>query len=193
MKVLGLTGPIGAGKSAAAAALKSLGAVTVDADAIVHRLLTEPRLIRAMVRRWGPEVAPRGRLDRRAVAVRVFRDDTERRFLERMVHPPVLKAIEQAVRRACKAGEKFAVIDAPLLVETGLHKLCDAVLYIDAPRRERLRRARQAKGFSACEVSRRERAMAPLGVKRKLADRVIRNDGDRKAMARKLERFLKKL
>jgi len=85
------------------------------------------------------------------------------------------------------------VIDAPLLVETGLHKLCDAVLYIDAPRPQRLSRARQAKGFDAQEVLRRERAMIPLGVKRKLADRVIRNDADRKALARKLERFLKSL
>ena len=191
--MVGLTGPIGAGKTAAAEVLKSLGAATVDADEIVHKLLTQRRFIRAMVCRWGAEVAPRGRLDRRAVAARVFRDDSERRFLERLVHPPVLKAIRRAVRNARKKDKRLMVIDAPLLVETGLHKLCDAVLYIDAPRPQRLSRARQAKGFDAQEVLRRERAMIPLGVKRKLADRVIRNDADRKALARKLERFLKSL
>ena len=188
-KVLGLVGPIGAGKSAAAGLLADRGARVIDADRIAHEVLAEPRVVRALVKRWGPSVAPKGRVNRSAVAGRVFADDAERRFLEDLVHPPVIKTIRAAIREARRKGEALVVLDAPLLVEVGLHKECDAVLYIDAPKAARLRRAR-SKELDATEVARRERAMTPLGVKRRLASRVIRNDDSLARMAQRITRFL---
>ena len=88
-RFIGLTGGIGAGKSEALAALERLGAATISADKVVHDLYDDPEVRAAVVARWGPEVAPDGRVDRAAVARRAFSDDDERAWLEQLLWPKV--------------------------------------------------------------------------------------------------------
>jgi len=170
--------------------LAARGAVVCDADRMAHEALNRKEVVRRLVGRWGPSVVRGGRVRRREVAKRVFADDREREFLEALVHPCVIKATQRDIAWATKAGKPLVVIDAPLLMEAGMDGMCDAVLYIDAPRAARLRRARRAKGLGPEEVRRRERAMMPLGEKRGRATRVLRNDAALDRLEHKLGRFL---
>ena len=190
-KVLGLVGPIGAGKSAVAGILQRLGGLVLDADKTAHDVLGQSGIARKLVARWGPSVARNGRIRRDEVAKIVFNRDEERRFLERLVHPRVIVATRRLITRAKREKRPFAVIDAPLLLESGLDKLCDAVIYVDAPKRLRLERARKSKGLDEKEIARRQRAMWPLGLKRKSSAKVIRNDGNLDALGRRIEKLVR--
>ena len=92
---VGLTGGLGAGKSTALAALERLGAATLSTDAVVHELYASDAVRDAVVARWGPEVAPGGVVDRRAVAARAFSDPAEREWLEGLLWPLVARRVAE--------------------------------------------------------------------------------------------------
>lgn len=172
--VIGLAGGVGAGKSAAASALRSLGCVISNADDEVARLLETSEIKSELSTWWGQEIVlADGRLDRRAVAERIFNSDEERARLEALLHPPVI----QAHREAIEAAETDAiVIDAPLLFEAGVDALCDAVIFVDAERTLREARVRETRAWSPEELDRREKSQMPLEIKRERSHYIVRND-----------------
>lgn len=174
---IGLVGAIGAGKSAAARILAEAGCAVADADAAVREILADPEVAATLRSWWGPRaVGADGAVDRRAVAEIVFGDPGERRRLEGLLHPLVAK--RRAALFAASGGAAARVIDAPLLLEAGLDRECDLVVFVDAPRELRLRRLRESRGWDEAELDRRERAQWPLDRKRARADHVIANDAD---------------
>jgi dephospho-CoA kinase len=140
---IGLTGPIGCGKSTAASWLRELGAITVDADEIARAVVEagEPALD-AVLEAFGDAVrSPDGRLDRAALARIVFSDPAALRRLEAVLHPAVRPRIEAAIQGAEASGSPAVVVEAIKLVEGGLAALCDEVWLITcdpAVQRERL-------------------------------------------------------
>jgi dephospho-CoA kinase len=136
---VGLTGGIGAGKSEALAALARLGAATISTDQIVHALYEEPEVRDAVVQRWGPEVAPEGRVDRSAVARRAFATDADRHWLEQLIWPRVAQKVGEF---RAKAQGVAVIVETPLLFEAGLEGNYDATIAIVAP--ETLRNERAA-------------------------------------------------
>ena len=129
-RVLGLTGTIGAGKSTVAGLLAELGAFVIDADALARDALERNDVRREIAEAFGPGTLDRGgRVDRAALAARVFDDADARRRLEAIVHPRVAEARSEAERRARSAAPPPAVIvhDVPLLFETGSDVPVDAV------------------------------------------------------------------
>jgi dephospho-CoA kinase len=186
--VIGLTGAIGAGKSAVAAALRDLGAVVHDADKEVSKLLDAPEIIARIGRDVAPEAVRAGALDRRALASAVF-DDAERRArLEAILHPPVIRAAERLIANP-PAGARAVVLDAPLLLEAGMDRLCDAVWFVNAPREARLARVRE-RGWDEAELDRRAAAQMSLVDKRARASLVIENDGSLEQLRSAVERAL---
>ncbi len=185
--VLGLTGGIGSGKSAALAEFARLGASVVDADEIA----------RAQARRGGPGwrgvvrafgrgvLDARGELDRAALAARVFSDAAARRRLERAAHPPILRELSRRIARA----RGLVVADVPLLFEGGLERRFDATALVTCPLPERLRRVRRRDGISAADAARRARAQWPERRKRALADLRLDNGGSRAALRAKVRRL----
>jgi dephospho-CoA kinase len=186
--IVGVLGGIGAGKSTVVRMLSELGATVVDADLEAHQVLETPA-VREALRGWlGGEVfGADGRVDRGEVARRVFSSPRDLRRLEDMVHPPVLAALREKVeafRRA--AGEKdVLVLDVPLLAESPLRDLCDALLFVEASLAVRKRRVagpagsgRGGRGWAPEEIERRERFQLDLEEKKRLADRAIDNSGD---------------
>jgi dephospho-CoA kinase len=180
--VVGLTGGIGSGKSAALKELARLGCATADADAIVHRALARGGAGTAPVRRaFGRGViGPGGAADRAALARRVFRDAAARKKLESILHPLVRKELHRRIARA----NGVLVLDIPLLFEVGWERLVDEVAVIWAPRQVRLRRlaGRMTRG----DALRRMRAQIPLDEKRRRAHSVVDNSGRPASLRRQL-------
>jgi len=154
--VIGLTGPIGCGKSTVARMLADLGGIAIDADELARQVTApgEPS-VAAIERRFGPAVlSSAGVLDRAALADVVFRDAAALRDLEAIVHPGVRSRVEARLEQATRDGDPFVVIEAIKLVEGGLAERCDEVWLIDCPadvQRERL----VGRGMDAADVERR--------------------------------------
>jgi dephospho-CoA kinase len=133
VKVVGLTGSIGMGKSTAAAMFRRLGVPVHDADAAVHRLLARGGSAVKPVEAAFPGVVRGGAVDRAALGRRVFGDPVALRRLEAILHPLVRAASARFLARARGRRQDLAVLDVPLLLETGSEKRCDAVVVVSAP------------------------------------------------------------
>jgi dephospho-CoA kinase len=176
---IGLTGPIGCGKSTVASWLAADGALVVDADAVA-RAVTAPGepAHAAILARFGDEVrSADGILDRAALARIVFADPSALADLEAIVHPAVRPRILAAIEAADRAGAGAIVIEAIKLVEGGLADLCDEVWLVTCdPSRQRARMA--ARGMTPDDVARRLATQAGLAERlRAAATRVIDTSG----------------
>ena len=182
--IIGIAGGIGAGKSRVARLFESLGCCRVGSDEMVHAAYTHPRVKAALLERFGDTVLDeRGDVDRKALSAVVFRDAEARRWLERLVHP-IANAARVEVMSAAASDPRIAayVWDSPLLFETNLDELCDDVVFVDAPRDDRLRRVAE-RGWDAGELDRREAAQMPLDVKRERCGFTITNSDAEAATA----------
>jgi dephospho-CoA kinase len=182
--VIGLLGAPGSGKSFVAAELARQGAAVIDADAIARALLDDPQVEGSLVRWWGPSVLHAdGRIDRAAVGRKVFDDPLELARLESLIHPRV-NARREELRRLYRDDPAVRAIveDCPLLLERGLERECDLLVYIDTPLAVRQRRVAAARGWSAEELARREKHQLPLDSKRARADYVFPGDAEPSAV-----------
>jgi dephospho-CoA kinase len=195
--VLGLLGGIGSGKSLVAGALARRGARVLDADRMAHAALERPAVRRRLAARWGRGIlGPDGRVNRAALAARAFGSPRAVRALNRIVHPAVRRQIEQEIRKAkmeTTSRKRLIALDAPLLMEAGIHRLCDVLVFVEAPRALRHARARRRSGWPAEELARRERFQIPLGAKRKAARFVIDNSKDRRHVEAQVRTLLEAL
>ena len=181
MQIIGLIGGVASGKSAVGAALAQRGAVVFNADEFGHAVLKEPEIRDVLVQHWGPGVLGKdGEISRPAVAKIVFartpKGVEEREYLEQLVHPGIRRRIEAAIQALPTTGISAVVIDAALLLEAGWAAVCTAIVFVDAPREQRLARAR-TRGWSDEEFSRREAAQLPIEKKRRRASYLLENSG----------------
>ena len=163
-----ITGGIGAGKSEALRAFARHGAATASADEIVHRLYADPDVQQALVERWGEQVLSDGAVDRKRVGEIAFADRDELLWLEALLHPRVVA--EQARWRAEQTAP-LAVVEVPLLYETGGESRFDAVVVITAPEETRRERTEVA------DVTERQGRLLADEEKAELADFVYVNEG----------------
>jgi dephospho-CoA kinase len=175
--MVGLTGGIGAGKSAVAARLADHGAIVIDSDRLARDAVAPGTDgLAEVVALFGPGVlAADGSLDRPALGRLVFADAEARQRLERVIHPRV-RARTAEIAAAAPAGS-VVVNDVPLLVEAGLAGAYDLVIVVLAEERSRVERLVAARGMSRDEAYSRIRAQATDGQRRAVADVVIVNDG----------------
>ena len=189
---VGLTGGIGAGKSEALAALERLGAATLSTDAVVHELYSDPEVRDAVVGRWGPEVAPRGEVDRAAVARAAFASAEDRAWLESLLWPRVGARIarwrEEMERR--RPPPAAAVVEVPLLFESGMAGAFDATIAVVADEALRADRA-GARGHAALDE--RSARQLPQDEKARRATYTVVNDGSLEELERKLSAIIVKL
>lgn len=189
---VGLTGGLGAGKSEALRALAELGAATMSTDAVVHELLASDELRDIVVERLGPEVAADGRLDRSLIAERVFGDDEARAWLEGELWPRVGGRVadwKQEVE-GLHPAPPAAVVEVPLLFESGMEAAFDATIAVIADESVREERA-GARGHAA--VSERTGRQLSQAEKAQRADFVVRNDGTLEELRHTLSQVLAKL
>jgi dephospho-CoA kinase len=189
---VGLTGGLGAGKSEALRALGELGAATLSTDAVVHELLQSDELQAAVVARLGEEVAPDGALDRALIAERVFGDDEARVWLEGELWPRVGRRVAEWKQEvdAADPAPCAAVVEVPLLFESGMDSVFDATIAVVADEAVREERA-GARGHAA--VAERTGRQLTQGEKAERADFEVRNDGTLDELREALSRVLARL
>jgi dephospho-CoA kinase len=179
MFAVALTGGIGTGKSVVLERFRELGAPVIEADALAHDVLLPGSEGAGAVRgRFGDGVMRAdGGVDRRALARVVFADERARRDLEAIVHPAVRRRLSEWLSARMAEGASLAVVEIPLLFETGRAADFDAVVVTACEEPEQIRRVMGRDGLEEADVRRRLAAQWPLAEKVKRADFVIRTDG----------------
>lgn len=186
MRILGLTGSIGMGKSTAAVMLRQMGLPVHDADAVVHRLMgpggaAVPRI----AARW-PGAVRNGAVDRQALGAAVLGDPAALRQLEAILHPLVRQAERRFLRQTARRRVPLAVLDIPLLLETGGDKRCDAVAVMWAPRFLQAQRVLRRPGMTAAKLAAIRAQQTSEPEKRARADFLVPTGLGRRATLRRL-------
>ena len=173
-KIIGITGALGTGKTTVAAMFEEKGAVRIDADKIAHELLAEDGDTREqIIAVFGESILTGGAIDRRKLAEKVFLNKDKLGKLSDIMHPAIIQKIKDDTR---SAGDRIVVIDAPLLMETGLDKFVDTVVVVTADKETQLERVSR-RGISREEAEIIMEKQMSLEAKIKLADFVIDNNG----------------
>ena len=191
MNTLGVTGGIGSGKTTVCRLLEARGAHVFYADAEAKRLMeTDPGLRADLTAAFGDAAFDaQGRLDRKALAARVFSDAAAVARLNGLVHPRVRAAWRAFAEAARADGAPLAAYEAALLYEAGGEGQVDAVLVVDAPLDVRVARAAVRDGAEPAAVRARVAHQLPAETLRARADYVIENDGDEAALAHAVDRL----
>ena len=187
--LVGLTGGIGSGKSAVAAAFAARGADVLDADDVAHAISRRGEAgHRAVVDALGESfLTDSGELDRAALRRRAFDDATFRRDLEQLLHPLIAARLDEAI-----AGLRgpYGLLVVPLLLERGgLRKRVARILVVDCPEQEQVRRVQLRSGITADEVRRIMATQLPRAERLAQADDVIDNSGPPEALVPQVERL----
>ena len=194
MIVLGLTGSIAMGKSTAAQTFRSFGLPVFDADAAVHRLLRPGGAAVAAVAAAFPGcLDPRGGIDRPALGRRVFGDPAALRQLEAILHPRVRAGQDRFLGRCRARGERLAVLDIPLLYETGAERRVDAVAVVSAPAFLQTQRVLRRPGMTPARLAAIRARQLPDRDKRRRADFVIPTGLERREAVRAIAAIIDRL
>lgn len=171
MFILGLTGSIGMGKSTTAKMFADEGVPVHDADAAVHRLYEAEAT--PLIEAAFPGTTGGGKVDRVKLGQRVLGDDAAIRKLEQIVHPLVMQVRERFLADAEASGAKIAVLDIPLLYETGGDARCDAVVVVSAPAEVQKTRSFERPGMTEAKFAAILAKQMPDADKRARADFVV--------------------
>ncbi|MDP1851205.1 MAG: dephospho-CoA kinase [Candidatus Planktophila sp.] len=185
MRVIGLTGGIGSGKSLAAEYFADLGALVIDADQLARAAIERgSKGFDEVVAMFGDSILKNGEIDRRALGELVFKDPTKKAALEAIIHPWVRSEFEAAVLSL--SGNQTLVYEIPLLFETGGANRFESVITVEAPMDKRIERLRE-KGLHLSEIEARITAQASLEERVSIADFVIENSGSKDDLLRQVE------
>lgn len=191
MKVIGLTGGIGMGKSTASAAFRRARLPVFDADATVHRLQARGGRAVPAIERAFPGTVRDGAVDRAALRQAVVFDPAALKRLEAILHPMVRAEERAFLARARRAGKRAAVLDIPLLFETGGECRVDRVVVVSAPPSVQMARVRRRRGMTEAQIRAIIARQMPDAEKRRRADTVIRTGLSRHHALRQLRRLIR--
>ena len=193
MKVIGLTGGIGMGKSTAAAAFRRAGLPVFDADATVHRLQARGgRAVPAIAVAF-PGTVRDGAVDRTLLRRAAVESPGAMTRLEAVLHPLVRQEERAFLARARRAGRRAVVLDIPLLLETGVDRHVDLVVVVSAPPAVQMARVRARRQMTPAQIQAIIARQMPDRSKRRRADVVIRTGLSRHHALRRLRRLLLEL
>ena len=185
MRVIGLTGGIGCGKSLAAQYFAELGALVIDADQLARAAIERGSDgFDEVVALFGDSILKDGNIDRRALGELIFKDPTAKKQLENIIHPFVRREFEEAV--ASLKGDQVLVYEIPLLVETGAHERFDVVITVESEMENRVARLR-GRGMHISEIEGRIASQATREQRIEVADFLIENDGSEDELLRQVE------
>ena len=188
MFIVGLTGGIASGKSTVAERFARHGVPVVDADALARQVVEpgQPALAR-LIETYGPDIMDAdGRLDRERLRQRVFADPEQRRALDRIMHPAIGLAMQQALRAA---QGPYVILMVPLLVETGQHRMVNRVLVVDVPEALQIERLMARDGSDADQAAAILAAQATRAQRLAAAHDIVNNAGLPEALDAAVDRL----
>ena len=185
MRVIGLTGGIGCGKSLAAQYFAELGALVIDADQLARAAIERgSQGFDEVVSFFGDSILTNGEIDRRALGELIFKDSEAKKRLENIVHPFVRREFEEVV--ASLKSDETLIYEIPLLVETGAQDRFDMVVTVESSLENRISRLRQ-RGMHISEIEGRIASQATREQRIEVADFLIENDGSEDELLRQVE------
>ena len=190
--IVGVTGSFSSGKTTVTELLKAADILVIDADKIARRL-TKPgeACYRRIVSSFGKGILTKdGSIDRRKLAEKAFINKLTVDKLNRAVHPEVIKSIKEKIRTCAK---QKIILDAPLLIEAGLHNAVDRLVVVDIGETEQLKRAKSRSGLNHYQILKRAKRQIPLSCKVRMADFVIDNNGSIKKTKFQVDKIRRKL
>ena len=192
LRVFGLTGGIGSGKSAVAQRLRTLGVPVINADELARVAVERGSAgLTQITEYFGPEVlTSTGELNRAELAKIVFKDPEARSMLDSIVHPIVRKLAAERFHEVSERGEPLACYEVPLLYEGGLERIYHPVVVVSAPLALREQRIAQRDGFDSTQIAARIAAQMPLEEKVRRADYVLENSGTVEELAEGTDKML---
>jgi dephospho-CoA kinase len=192
LRVFGLTGGIGSGKSTVAALLRERGVPVVDADELAREAVAPgSEGLSAVVSALGADLlGPDGSLDRKRLGARVFSDEGARKTLNGITHPIVRRLSQERFAELDRSGVTLAGYDVPLLFEVGLDAVLRPVVLVAASESTQIARILARNSLSEAEARARIAAQLPLPEKRRRADHVLENDGSREELAAQVDALL---
>lgn len=158
--------------------METLGAGVIDSDELAHKELDRAEVLASLASWWGAEVVNAdGSANRRKIAAIVFNDPKEKRRLEALLHPRIARRRDEIMAQMEASPDiRMIVIDAPLLYEAALDSMCDAVIFVESDRGERLRRLLASRQWTEDDLVQREKNQMPLDAKRARADYICENN-----------------
>ena len=193
MRIIGLTGGIGMGKSTAASAFRRAGIPVFDADAAVHRLQAPGGAALPAIGAAFPGTVEGGVLSRDRLRAAVVGNDAAMKRLEAILHPRVRRMEQRFLAHARRSRAPAAVLDIPLLFETGGEGRVDTTIVVSAPRAVQIARVRRRRGMTPEQIAAIIARQMPDSQKRRRADLVIRTGLSRHHALKPLRRFIDKL
>jgi dephospho-CoA kinase len=194
MKIIGLTGNIGCGKSTVARFLQELGADCIDADKVGHEIYNPGTPgWQETVETFGQDIlSPEGTIDRKKLSQKVFNNPEAVARLNRILHPKIRQAVEKRLDEARRRGKEVAVVEAILLVEAGWMDMVDVLWLVVAPHDLTLKRLKE-RGLPEPEALARMAAQTPPEKLKQYAGEVIHNDGDLAKLKSTVENLWRKI
>lgn len=175
-KLIGLTGPTGAGKSSVAARFQELGCGVVDCDALTKSSsVYDNECLQKLAEAFGEDVVEQGVLRRDLVAQRAFSSPEGKEKLQAITFPKIMDAVKQAVAQEVAAGKQWILLDAPTLFESGLDRYCSRIVVVSAEKQIRLQRIMERDGLTQEQAIRRMAAQKDADYYEKRADNVLEN------------------
>jgi dephospho-CoA kinase len=188
--IVGLTGGIGSGKSAASDAFENLGVQIIDTDRISH-LLTTVNLdcLNAITNTFGPDIIENGHLNRAKLRKIIFGDDLARNKLENILHPRIRQKVEEALS---EVKEPYVIVVVPLLVETKKYEFINRILVIDCEEQIQVNRVKKRNNLNDKEVADIMRTQATRQQRLVVADDILHNNGDLSSLLEQVKILNKK-
>jgi dephospho-CoA kinase len=195
MKIIGVTGGIGSGKTEVAKVFKKLGAKIISGDEIGKEVVEENRSVLSnLVEIFGEEILSNNRkLNRKKLGKIAFSSMETSNKLNRIVHPHLLSNLKKQIRKYRRRGPGIVIVDAALIIEWGLQKELDYLILVESNLKNRLKRLKEYSEYSQKEALNRIKAQTDYKTRRKYADYIIRNDEGLKELRGKVVFLWKKL
>jgi dephospho-CoA kinase len=186
--IIGITGSFGSGKSTVARIFKSFGAKVIDADRIAHRAIRpQTKIYKKIINVFGKDILGKSnKIERSKLARIVFSKKELLSRLNNIIHPEVVRAIRTEIKNS-KA--KVIVLDAPLLIESGLKKIVDRLIVVKTTTEKQIKRIQNRTSLSKPDILRRIASQIPLAYKVRLADFVIDNNSTIEKTKREVRRI----
>ncbi len=190
MKVIGLTGPTGAGKTVVAEFLEM---PVVNADKVARLVHKDPKILEQLCHRFGEDIVVGGVLNRAVLATRAFASKEDTQALNAIMHPAILKRIQQQLTELEQEGTSYCLLDAPLLFEANCYQLCNTIVGVLAPFKLRESRIIERDGIPAEMAQKRMAAQPNDQYYQDRCDYILVNSGDISRLQNDVEALRKKL